>query len=321
MARTFDSSQFSLQIDPSHKISKNLNFDPRAVALLRTFPRYQERLVTFNAIKWHSKPPTLSPPFCALYGWHVTDVDVLRCTECDEVLYGHLPYRNAPNYPSRLDSILTGLITNHAELCAFRTNHEPFEFFKRDDSSYLFKNRLLSFPPFVELPHLVAEVDADFMTELIENFGAFVENKAEMKKIISLSLYGWNYQVVPDQPRGNLESEDDVRVISIDRYLENDRPFDCAQEHRTWSIWLNSYTVPDLGLIYNGITEIFKIGTSDDAFGEQKLSSILRDEIADNNAKISRKRPPTESMPSEPVHKLIEVSSILDRCLADKFKT
>ena len=78
MARTFDSSQFSLQIDPSHKISKNLNFDPRAVALLRTFPRYQERLATFNAIKWHSKPPTLSPPFCALYGWHVTDFDVLR---------------------------------------------------------------------------------------------------------------------------------------------------------------------------------------------------------------------------------------------------
>ena len=66
MARTIESTLAGLE---GSKISTNLNYDPRALALLRTFPRYQKRLETFKGTKWHSKPPCLSPPFCALYGW------------------------------------------------------------------------------------------------------------------------------------------------------------------------------------------------------------------------------------------------------------
>ena len=66
MARTIQSALAGLE---GSKISTNLNFDPRALALLRTFPRYQKRLESFKGTKWHSKPPCLNPLFCALYGW------------------------------------------------------------------------------------------------------------------------------------------------------------------------------------------------------------------------------------------------------------
>ena len=64
------------------------------------------------------------------------DFDVLICPECGEVLLGTLPPRGSENYASRLDKILTGLLTNHSEVCHFRQKPEPFEFFKRDDSGW-----------------------------------------------------------------------------------------------------------------------------------------------------------------------------------------
>lgn len=213
MARTFESA--TLQIDPSLQISKNVNFDPRAIALLRTFPKYQKRLASFNATKWHSKPPALSPPFCALYGWHVLEPDVLKCDDCDEVLYAHLPQRNSEEYPGRIDNIITRLVAQHTDLCGFRAKHEPFEFFKRDDSAYLFKNRLLSFPKSGLLPEVTSSISADSLAKLVAHYGSFVDNKDQMETIISLAVNGWNFQKSVENPMGNLECEDDTRVIPV----------------------------------------------------------------------------------------------------------
>jgi len=211
MARTFESVK--LQIDPSLEISKNLNFDPRAIVLLRTFPRYQERLQTFTPTKWHSKPACLSPPFCALYGWEIFEADTLKCESCEELLYAQLPPRNSEHFPNRVDRILTGLITQHDELCEFRQKHEPFEFFKRDDSTYLLKTRLLSFPAECKLPSVVNTIDGDVMNQLRPYCETFVKNKDQLDVIISLAMNGWNFQKSEDYPMGNLECEDDVRVV------------------------------------------------------------------------------------------------------------
>merc|ERR1712227_780890 len=168
-------------------ISSNLNYDPRALALLRTFPRYQKRLETSKGTKWHSKPPCLSPPFCALYGWSLHDFDVLICPECGEVLLGTLPPRGSENYASRLDKILTGLLTNHSEVCHFRQKPEPFEFFKRDDSVYLYKTRLLSYPEHVTLPEIVenSEISAEEFDQIVNFSQPFVKNSKNLRKIVS----------------------------------------------------------------------------------------------------------------------------------------
>ena len=35
------------------------------------------------------------------------ETDVLKCDDCDEVLYAHLPQRNSEEYPGRIDNIIT----------------------------------------------------------------------------------------------------------------------------------------------------------------------------------------------------------------------
>ena len=143
------------------------------------------------------------------------ETDVLKCDDCDEVLYAHLPQRNSEEYPGRIDNIITvcfwfiflsffqfyvfkRLVAQHTDLCGFRAKHEPFEFFKRDDSAYLFKNRLLSFPKSGLLPEVTSSISADSLAKLVAHYGSFVDNKVHSTHHILYSLYysGILYRVV-----------------------------------------------------------------------------------------------------------------------------
>ena len=44
-----------------------------------------------NALAWFAKPPWLSPPNCARYGWENVAADVLRCVGCKAHISGHMP--------------------------------------------------------------------------------------------------------------------------------------------------------------------------------------------------------------------------------------
>lgn len=186
-------------------------FDPSAIILLRTFPRYQERLATYDVTKWNGKPACLSPPFCAIYGWSCKEKDVLKCPDCGEILLGELPARNNDFFAKKVDDLLTMLHSGHASYCEFANSHEPFEFLKKDDSPYLFKKRLQSFPDTIDfLPKVSSGLSDDDMEFLSRYFSFFVKNKAFKNEIINLAANGWKFT---HENEAFLLCEDDARRI------------------------------------------------------------------------------------------------------------
>jgi len=202
---------------PDPKNEEMKLFDPSAIILLRTFPRYQERLATFDVTKWSGKPACLSPPFCAIYGWSCKEKDVLKCSECGEVLLAELPARNKDFFPKKVDNLLTMLTSGHASWCEFAISHEPFEFLKKNDSPYLFKKRLQSFPKTIDfLPKVESGLSEDLLALdknfLERHFSIFVKNKQYESEIIELAANGWSFKA--DEHDGALlVCEDDVRQI------------------------------------------------------------------------------------------------------------
>ena len=53
---------------------------------------------SISASKWNSKPASLSPPFCAIYGWSLFQEDALQCNDCEEMLIAKLPKQNDELY-------------------------------------------------------------------------------------------------------------------------------------------------------------------------------------------------------------------------------
>jgi len=271
---------------PDPKNDEMKLFDPSAIILLRTFPRYQERLATFDVTKWSGKPACLSAPFCAIYGWSCKEKDVLKCPDCGEVLLGELPARNKDFFPKKVDNLLTMLTSGHASWCEFAISHEPFEFFKNNDSPYLFKKRLQSFPKTIDfLPKVESALSEDDKQFLGENFWIFVKNKTYKNEIIELAANGWSFTI--ENKIELLLCEDDVRQIPLER-LKKTASFNAVSEHRTWSIWQRSYDMPDQNMVYQGLVAIGKMGLSDDLYGAEKLLSVLREEVA---AKESQEAP------------------------------
>lgn len=76
------------------------------------------------------------------------------------------------------------LQSGHADYCEFANSHEPFEFLKKNDSPYLFKKRLQTFPKTLDfLPKVtsgISEGDLDFLSRY---FSYLVKNKVIKKKL------------------------------------------------------------------------------------------------------------------------------------------
>ena len=108
MARTHDDigTLLNCTLSSPFKHPDREFYDPAQVLMLRTYPKFLARIATFNTLNWHSKPPCLSPPVCALYGWSLNGSDVLKCCTCDEVLYCALPSRTDENFAPRLEKVL-----------------------------------------------------------------------------------------------------------------------------------------------------------------------------------------------------------------------
>ena len=73
-----------------------------------------------------------------------------------------------------------------------------------------------------------------------------------------------------------------LTAVKLER-LKKSAQFNAVSEHRTWSIWLRSYDMPDQNMVYQGLVALGKIGLSD--------VSILKHEkgakkIATRQAKI-----------------------------------
>ena len=54
---------------------------------------------------------------------------------------------------------------------------------------------------------------------------------------MALCLNGWSFKEHELDPLGELECEDDSRIVPISNYIERGRDFNCVTEHRVWSIW------------------------------------------------------------------------------------
>lgn len=210
MARTNQDIQqvFSSVFRPT----KDQNYDPAQIKMLRTYPDYVKRIGTYNSINWHSKPPCLSPPICALYGWSLSSADVLKCFCCDEVLSGELPERSSPGFANRLEKLLKNLINGHSSVCQFSRSMEPAGFLSNVTSSFQFWNRLSTFKGITSdlLPSICERIEFDH-----NNFDR-VYNSMDLgltKEGFKLALFGWKYR--NDEGLAQLVCEDDNRSIPV----------------------------------------------------------------------------------------------------------
>ena len=107
------------------------------------------------------------------------------------------------------------------------------------------------------LPAIVenSKITTEEFDQIVNFSQPFVKNSKNLRKIVSLALNGWSYQISDEVE--NLECEDDVRVVPISKF-ENSK-MDPDAEHRVWSIWTNSYTFIDFSLIYEGASSKFII--------------------------------------------------------------
>ena len=81
MARTFENvgQLLAQSIQSPVKTPTQQFYDPAQVLMLRTYPAFLACIASFNTMNWHSKPPCLAPPICALYGWSLeAQCDVLK---------------------------------------------------------------------------------------------------------------------------------------------------------------------------------------------------------------------------------------------------
>jgi len=181
-------------------------YDPAQVLMLRTYPKFLARIRTFNTMNWHSKPPCLSPPICALYGWSLSEkCDVLKCDICSEVLYAALPNRTEDNFALRLDKVLRALVSGHGEICPFRQKSEPSEFLANHDSAFLFNNRLQTFKGATNLPRVTLDgLDMTVVAQIKDYFGSAFSQDA-----VLLALDGWKLQ------ESKLYCEADNRLIPV----------------------------------------------------------------------------------------------------------
>lgn len=53
-----------------------------------------------------------------------------------------------------------------------------------------------------------------------------------------------------------------LTAVKLER-LKKPAQFNAVSEHRTWSIWLRSYDMPDQNMVYQGLVALGKIGLSD----------------------------------------------------------
>lgn len=208
MARTFENvgQLLAQSIQSPVKTPTQEFYDPAQVLMLRTYPAFLARIATFNTMNWHSKPPCLAPPICALYGWSLeAQCDVLKCKMCEEILYAALPQRTDDNFPMRLDKVLRGLVNGHSEICPFRTKSEPVEFLTNHDSTYLFNNRLQTFKGVENLPHVTVDnIDIEIVDQIKDYFG-----ESFSKDAILLALDGWKLA------NKTLYCETDHRMIPV----------------------------------------------------------------------------------------------------------
>jgi len=192
------------------RATKDNNYDPMQVKMLRTYPDYVKRVGTYTSINWHSKPPCLSPPICALYGWSLACSNVLKCYCCGEVLNGELPDRSSSGYAHRLEKLLKNLINCHSEICIFSKSMEPVGFLTNVSSSFQFWNRLYTFEGLHsdQLPKL-PKIDID--NSQIEKCYDSVNLSLSMEAF-QLALFGWKYR---NNELAQLVCEDDNRSIPV----------------------------------------------------------------------------------------------------------
>ena len=87
------------------------------------FAAYLSRLSTFRAgANWFDKPPPVSPPQCARYGWTLTGHNLLTCNVCGACLKAP---EHMVNDPEVLATLVSQLTTAHGELCPWRGNPSP----------------------------------------------------------------------------------------------------------------------------------------------------------------------------------------------------
>jgi len=284
MARTHDDigTLLNCTLSSPFKHPDREFYDPAQVLMLRTYPKFLARIATFNTLNWHSKPPCLSPPVCALYGWSLNGSDVLKCCTCDEVLYCALPSRTDENFAPRLEKVLRGLIAGHSDICPFRQKPEPAEFLSNHGSTFLFSNRLQTFKGAKNLPTVsVDNLDETLVNQIKDYFGS-----AFSKDAVLLALDGWKLANDGDK----LHCEADHRLIPLIRF--NGTPFISGDEHRPWSIWLNNYCQPDLSRVNHGLAEIGRISLNDEErlTGSQKLLEALQRKLLTKTSVSPRKR-------------------------------
>ncbi|XP_022656405.1 nuclear-interacting partner of ALK-like isoform X2 [Varroa destructor] len=90
------------------------------------FNKFLSRIATFFNEEgvnhhWLSKPPSLSPPNCAMFGWRLTSCNMLTCELCGSKLFAEVSAK-LPAHIARkcLKEIERNLRSGHTKGCAFR---------------------------------------------------------------------------------------------------------------------------------------------------------------------------------------------------------
>jgi len=81
---------------------------------------YLTRLTTYTPLTFFGKPPSISPPICALHGYTNTSLDVITCGECNNQLTLTIdPTHTLSSADTVAEEYAKALITTHASSCVW----------------------------------------------------------------------------------------------------------------------------------------------------------------------------------------------------------
>ncbi|VEU43399.1 unnamed protein product [Pseudo-nitzschia multistriata] len=119
--RSRNTNSSATSSNPSDKKIVEILNTTRGPASVLNRKEYEKRLLTFSASTYYAKPPSLSPLFCARFGWENVDKDMLVCSSCGAALAITLNSKlSAKTFDKLCHAYRTKIVCNHDTNCPFR---------------------------------------------------------------------------------------------------------------------------------------------------------------------------------------------------------
>ncbi|XP_018494200.2 nuclear-interacting partner of ALK [Galendromus occidentalis] len=164
------------------------------------FDKFSARIATFFNDEgvnhhWLSKPQSLSPPNCAIFGWRLTSCNMLTCELCGAKLYAEVSAKLPPHTARKcLKELERNLRSGHTKGCTYRfaPSPEEFKFVSSKAASTLieeFQKRLQSLKVLADdLPSVTLD---EF--EYLDQVKRDSDLKDTPSELVILALMGWEH--------------------------------------------------------------------------------------------------------------------------------